>query len=868
MHRQPRPIAGPVRWASMSILMASGCPAGSEVVVPTDNTEQALDVTEPMEPGQVRAGPVSDEAALFGGVAAEGRIGDFKIYNDRVQFIVQGVREGSYTTWQGGAVIDADTIRPAGQPGRDLIDDWVFMAGNGHILDPERVWVTDDGAESGRAVIRAKGPESPLDYVVGFFENPDIIADEGLYFITDFALEADSDLLEVTTTVLATEKEVTLQLGDVLLGSKELSRIWVPGTGLTGEADSSYPWVALVGKRNDASLALMAEPDREVSPLLALGFLGTLLTTISGFDDAITIAEGESVSITRYYGVAPDLATLTDAWLALGAGSTGTVEGTVEADDGPVPGARVSLVVNEAPWTMAITDEKGHFEAHVPAGASVDLVADGRGTGLFTDLPEGAAPYSAYTTEQAQDSALDSMSSGADPIPLARGRGWTSGDTPLHLEVPATLVLNSDDGLPFEARISYASSYDGGDGSVVQGSPSGYAALAWARDGEVTVLLEPGEYGLMVWRGVRWETWQGSATLEANEETRVDFVLEEAYHLDDWLVADPHTHASSSPDGSIIMAERLVVEAGQGIQAHFGTDHDHVVDYGPLLEPLGLEDLLATVISCEMSPIMRGHLNLYPLEPIVDQPNNGAWLWWRDLVDSTTEELGAISEQLGDPLIQVNHPMDGLASLAGWSPGLVMRDDYWCDDFHAIEVLNGGNHDEAVDFWLDLAARGLVTAPVGVSDNHSFIGSSGLSLTFLDVGTDNPADLEPRDVRDAILGWHTIASLGPFLDMSIPPGSTVTEPTTLEVAVLAPSWIQVDTLYLLRDGEVEQTVEGNEASFVLEPDQDALYAVEAVGSQTMSPVSGHTPWALSGPILFDAGADGWYAPLEPLEILD
>ena len=55
-------------------------------------------------------------------------MGDFKIYNDRAQFIVQGVREGSCTAWQGGVVIDADIMRPEGQPGRDMVDDWAIMA--------------------------------------------------------------------------------------------------------------------------------------------------------------------------------------------------------------------------------------------------------------------------------------------------------------------------------------------------------------------------------------------------------------------------------------------------------------------------------------------------------------------------------------------------------------------------------------------------------------------------------------------------------------------------------------------------------------------------------------------------------------------
>ena len=848
-------------------LLLLGCPPDEPAPdpIPGDTGEPPADVTVALGPDEARAGRIVDEAALFGGMTAEGRVGDLKIYNDRAQFIIQGVREGSFTTWQGGAVIDADIVRPEGQPGRDMIDDWVFVAGNGHIMAPERVWVVSDGSDGEAAVIRAEGPASSLDYIVGFFENPEIIPDQGLWFSTDYALAPGSPLLEVTTTIHAQEEDVTLQLGDIVLGSKERSKVWIPGVGLSREADGRFPWVALAGKRNEGTAALMAEHGEELSPHIALGFLGGLLTTISGFGDAISIAEGEQLAFTRYYGVGPDLADITDAWLVIGDEPTQLAQGSVSAPDGPVEGARVSVLLDGAPWTMAVTDAEGAFEAAVPDGAALSFVADGRGTGYHTDLADGAAPYGPYTTAAAQQAALDSMVDGAEPVPYAQGRGWSAGDQPLELGEPATLTIDAGDGLPFEARLSYAESYDGGDGASVQGSPSGYAALAWARDGAVSLPVEPGSYSLLVWRGVRWETAQDAVVLEAGQETVVDVVLEETYRLEDWLIGDPHSHAAASPDGSITMEDRVVVQAGQGIQLHFGTDHDHVVDFSPLIDTLGLSGVMGTVVSCEMSPIMRGHLNLYPLPVQPELPNNGAWPWWRELVESTTEEFHAIDEQLGDPLIQANHPMDGLASLAGWSPGYIARGDYWCDELDAIEVMNGGSHGEPVEFWHDLAARGLLTAPVGVSDNHGFIGSSGLSLTFLGVDTDDPAAVTDELLIDTIEGYRTIASLGPFLDLSIPPGSIVTGAETLEVEVLAPSWIVVDALNLLRDGEIIETVEGTTASFELDPDADAVFVVEAVGSQSMSPVSSKIPWAMTGPILFDLDADGWDPPLPALE---
>ena len=54
------------------------------------------------------------------------------------------------------------------------------------------------------------------------------------------------------------------------------------------------------------------------------------------------------------------------------------------------------MLVDEAPYTVAVTGTDGTFSALVPAGADVRTIAQGRGNGLFLDDPPGAAPYGAY----------------------------------------------------------------------------------------------------------------------------------------------------------------------------------------------------------------------------------------------------------------------------------------------------------------------------------------------------------------------------------------------------------------------------------------------------------------------------------------
>ncbi|MBT3223320.1 MAG: hypothetical protein HN348_29960, partial [Proteobacteria bacterium] len=104
------------------LLVLVGCKkATSDDEVPYS----APDLTVVLGAGEVLAGVVVDEESLFGGISAEGQLGDFKIYNDRAQFIVQAVRESSYYVELGGGVIDADAVRPPGELGRDRVDDLV-----------------------------------------------------------------------------------------------------------------------------------------------------------------------------------------------------------------------------------------------------------------------------------------------------------------------------------------------------------------------------------------------------------------------------------------------------------------------------------------------------------------------------------------------------------------------------------------------------------------------------------------------------------------------------------------------------------------------------------------------------------------------
>jgi hypothetical protein len=836
------------------------------VVACTAESVPPLDLSERLGPDEVRAGIVTDEETLFGGISAEGRLGDVKIYNDRVQFVIQSARRGSYYVAQGGAVIDADIVRPEGQLGRDSIDEWGTMFGLGRLMDPEYVAVVDSGVYSDQAQVVAVGPEAPMAVFTGLLELPDLIPDAGLDLRMEYTLRPGSWFLEARSTITATEVDVEISTGDIILGAVEVLDRWAPVQGLHG-ATGSGPWVSYVGKRNDVAVLLAPEVG-ETFQSAPIDVVSELADLVSGFGPSVEIPVGESISFVRYYGIGPDLATLTDALLEMQGADTNLVDGVVTAPDGPVAGARVAVLVDENPYTVAVTDSDGHFEARVPAGSAASALAVGRGSRRFLGLPEGASNYSPYVAEVVEKRVLEGLALGADPVPFAEGRGVGTEAAPLVLGEPARLVLSADDGVPFEARLYRADPVPATDGRLVPGGPGGGAwAIGWARDGTATLDLEPGTYTVRAHRGVRYERQQLEVTVEAGEESAVEVSLPMAYDHPDWILADPHSHASPSPDGQLPMEERLVVTASVGLQLHFGTDHDHVADYTPLLEPLGLSDVLGTVISDEVSPL-RGHMNIYPLEEVPSEPNNGAYLWWENIVADTATYFADLRAQHGDIILQSNHPWSGLASVAGWHPGYIGSPEDWSEDFDAVEVMNGGSI-SGLAFYLDLINRGILVTPVGVSDSHSHTGGGvGFSATFIGMGSDDPRDYSPDALREAMYAHRTIVSRGPFLSMSIDPGSVVVGSATLEVEALSPSWMHLDRVVLLRDGVEVDSVEGSEGSFELSPEQDASYVVIAEGDQGMGGVYNRTPWAMSAAILVDVDGDGWDPPLPPLELAE
>jgi hypothetical protein len=840
------------------------------------------DLTVPLAAGEVRAGRIVDGASLFGGISAEGQIGDFLLYNERVRFVVQDAGDSDYYVDYGGGLIDADIVRPAGEPGRDILDELTPMFGLARIPKAETVQVLADGTDGLAAIVRVEGPAAPMLLATGALENPDLVPDMDMRFRTDWVLRPDETSIQAVTTVYNDDDATAGQLGLLALYAQDVAESWAPGEGRRPEEGSAVPWIGALAHRNEAAFGLVAEEGLLEQGTIAQ-ILGAAAPGLMGFSETLDAPSGGEVSWTARVAVGPDLATISgEARRIQGAGGQ-LVRGTVTAGGAPVAGARVHVLDEDgAPDTVAVTGSDGAWSAVAPLGHP-SFVASGRGTGLQVDLPDGHAWIAPY--DASNEDALTTLSEGA-PASFAMAEGYGAGDattdTALTLTPPGLVRVTVADGGPAVARFEFAA----GDPAVIDerlvpGRYSGTGALAFIRDGAMDIAVEPGDYTLIVHRGVREEVHVERVHVVSGGVVEVSASLATAWTAEGVVSFDPHEHAAPSGDGGIAMEDRILAAAANGIDVHVGTDHDHVADYRPIIPAEGLEDRLKSVVAVEVSPVLRGHFNSYPAALDEDAANHGAPRWWQGYAD-TEEIFGWMRALVGDDgVVQANHPVgnSGMFSFAEYSitNGSVGSGEHWSDDFDAMEVNNSGDYTAYFPFYLDLVSRGREVTPTGVSDSHTHTsGGFGLNQTFLYSGG-TLAEFDDDALRAAMAASATVVSRGPMIlatvDGAWAPGVTFTGEADLTVQVLAPSWMPVEQVVLWEDGVAAETVacpeEGScTVEFSLSPVDDAAYVVvaESLSRPMVYAHAGELAWAMTAAIKVDVDGKGWAPPLASLGI--
>ena len=835
----------------------------------TDTSPVVVDLSVPVPSGQARAAIVDDPQHLITGPKADGQVGDVKILNARVAFIIEGLRRVDGYRYYGGNTVDMVALSEDGQQlygdlFGELVQTWNLM-----IFEPLSITVVDDGTSGGAARVRVEGKASPFIFADSFiraFINPDLAE---LDIVHDYVLEPDVDYLRHEVRVA--------NIGSELVRIDPPGFLSNQGDGLfhfkrgSGFSDASGPvdYLAVGGAQQAVGILT-----KDTTLDFAFNYSNVLLC----LEENYSLAPGEELLRTYFIGVSrnghnglEEIATE----LTIGEARSATIEGTVTlpstaSDDPEIMAQAVATVWDDSgPVTMAPIEADGSFRmVVVPGSYRVEVY-----------VPQHAVPLAQDVDTTAGASATTTWS--IDPAALIKATIADGSNTPVDARVMAFADESTPTPSPYPPEavdVRGDSSWQWGGGEFGRVSAVGYGI-----GGNTTLKVPAGTYVVHASRGFNYETDSEQVVVEAGVETAVALNISKVVDTVGTVSGDFHIHALRSPDSNVPWHIRALQAATVEMEAPPLTEHVTLASLAPAIEAYGLSDHVIAVPGQEVTTFEFGHFNSFPLEYRELEPNNGAVFPYDK--NPTTLFEAIRSQGTYQPFIQVNHPrgsaISGYFDYIGFDAvtGESSRSgDAYSTNFDGIEVFNGSCGLSAeFDDWVAMTNLGWRKALSSGSDSHNERGVIGnpRQVTFV----------EAQEVRsdlavyaEALRKRRSFVTCGPFVrfhtvDESAGMGDLAPVDNDGQVAfrvqVSAPSWQTLTDVRLMRNGEVVDIVPIVEAAGGVRldatltdtPQADAWYMIHVTGSGDIRPVyNSGAPAAFTNPIEVDADGDGSWTP--------
>ena len=823
---------------------------------------KVYDFSERAAQGQVRAGVIGDVGGLLKGPKEEGKLGDIRMDNAKVAFVLAGVRPASGYSFWGGNVIDGSAWREGEGFAPDYFGE-LFFAWNLDVFRPESVEVLDDGSTSGKAHVRFKGRTDLFDFAdsaLGALVNLDPPDMELVY---DYTLGPEDDALTLSITLENPRKsDYYMEWPLLMSNSGDGVFNFVPGHGFADLNGEPLPYFGLSGRR--VSYAFISELD-DIKTIY--GYAGVSIFQVGDFE----IPKESSMTRTFYI-------------LMSDRGPTGLDEGVRRLREDSEPAYTLSGSVKGAGGDKV---DQAWVVVRQKNDESVVTIAPVEDDGSYRlDLTDGAYYASAHVEGHAASEPLDVNVASAD-LSLS----------PLIIPAPARVTIrvtevSTQEATParvtFVRRGDTVSAYAPDTLRPVRKSWSGdTSAVAYVTGSEETVTLPGGDYTVTASRGPTHEIDQRELSFSAGESTELEMSVEQVIDTTGWLSGDFHIHAYWSPDSYVPWTIRARQAATEDLDLPILTEHVYVAGLQGAIESTGVSEHAIGVVGQEVTTFSYGHFNAFPLELRKDERSGGA-VYPHD--KEPVELFEAIRAQhAGDEVIQINHPrgsqISGYFSYVGLDADAdtVVRPSEWTLNWDAIEVFNGGcGIVQEVYDWIGLTNHGHRKTLASGSDSHGEDGLIGTPRNWIQVAessvrADHQALVEPiRQRRSFIscgpfvrfeavdLGGATLAGLGESVQVD------ALGDAHFRVRVEAPSWMIVNEVRLWENGQVIRVEDITsafdpvlrfDAVWSVTPLKDAWYAVEVVGSGSMAPVTrSGPPYALTNPIEVDQDRDGEWTP--------
>ncbi|NVB78219.1 MAG: CehA/McbA family metallohydrolase [Kofleriaceae bacterium] len=778
--------------------------------------------------------------------------GDFVLANDKVALVIEDVGDSDlYDPWGGrpvglAAVEDGKLVRP------NNFGEVFLLTGRSTIVT-EAVTVLADGSDGGPAIIRARGKLHPLpffEHLIGLVYNDKYTDIEAAI---DYELAPGADHVDVRMRYASPRPAVTKvpsTLHAIMYAGRTSEVPFQPDYGFDQQL-AEAPYIALA-EDGATSWGYVPGEGKLGTSISASGFLGAFSP---GFEIP-ACGTTERLHAKIVIG-GPGLDGVVTAMDRLFGTADREITGTVTRGGVPVPGIHVHALdaTGAHYYNRGFTDANGAFRVHVPAGADIQLETYTRADGLK---------------------------------PIAVG----TGSDPVAIALPPTgsiHVVATENGEPVPARVQILATVP--DVPTKYGEPplaGGRLDIAFPEHGDVTIPTPPGTYEVVVSRGYEYELVRQTVTVAAGQTRNVAAALDRVVDTTNIQCGDFHVHTWRSNDSGDNSLDKVRQAVADGVELPIRSDHEWVADFSAEIAQLGVQAFAAAIGSIELTSFeIWGHMGVFPLTPDPSAPNAGAPMWQTfptaAKLDTPFETLAppvvfdAVRARPEAPVIIINHPRGATNyfGYVGYDPatGVASSASDWDSKFTLVEVFNNSswlnNRDGTVTDWLGLLKSGRRVFAVGSSDSHTLSSSPvGYPRTCITLGTDDPRQLTPTLVRDQLAAGHATVSGGIYVTAKLGnagPGDTVTgagSPMNLDVTVQAASWVDVDAIEVVVDGQTVDTIT------VMPGDADAnnpairwkgqipiqvqavggFVVIAAYGNQSLEPVHDKTPFGMTNPI--------------------
>jgi hypothetical protein len=544
----------------------------------------------------------------------------------------------------------------------------------------------------------------------------------------------------------------------------------------------SITWADAVNPRDKAGYAYGIVGSEQTSP-----------------DRSLELKPNQTVTFTRFLAVGHSPAEAVGLVAAL-RGATGIVSGQIKDRSGaPISTAEVivrSLSMQNRTNPAAYPDADGRFSFRLPEGDyEVEFVDLGRASSKKTVKVKGGETVSA-------DAAMAQAAMVAFDIRDEAGKS-----------IPCKAQFHGIEG---------TRSPNLGPHNRAHGCADQYHS----EKGQFQVALPPGQYRIIVTRGIEYSHLARTIDLKPEQSVTVAGALKRVVDTTGWVSADYHNHSTPSGDNTCGTDDRIINLAAEHIEFAPTTEHNRLYDWRPHIEKLGLAEEMQTVPGMELTG-SGPHLNSFPFKPEPFKQDNGAPVWNPD------PRISAIllrDWQGAEPdrWIQINHPdmthnfidRDADGKAEGGFLGLAqLIDGLETQNYRDAEILSGKPFRIAPDqagndsvfyirefAWLQMLNRGHRYAAMAVCDAHSVYGNGvGSWRMYMPSKSDKPAEIDWRENSRHAKAGRSILTSGPFLQVqteggTLPGGTLSGRNVKLKVKVQCTDWIDIDRVQVLVNG--------------------------------------------------------------------